>query len=254
MNKKLYFLLFRVVMSYSSRVEHYHKKYRYYKKYYLELSARQKGGLDRLRKHLGLHLTGTDKYKIGDLKKIQELAQKIKKLEIKVLKLELQTQSSGNKGVVLTNLSESIDTIVKAINSDKTAIQDIKLPEQDNNAIETLHQEVDTFKEIIDSLNLSIGEQSGYEAENIEQIKAAVASLKASTITGTGVLKIVAKVSNRSLDKAEQEAVKTKELTQKELQSVAEILTLYGELKRFDDSLRDIQARATAGTTPATQP
>ena len=72
--------------------------------------------------------------------------------------------------------------------------------------------------------------------------------------TGTSVLKIVAKVSDRSLGKAEQEAFKTKELTDTELQLVAEILTLYGKLKRFDDSLQDSLERKELRSKPAAQP
>jgi hypothetical protein len=243
-------------MSYSYRAEYYHKKYRYYKKYYLELSARQKGGIiSHIRNALNRrNLTGTDKLLIGDLEQMSKLIKQIKGVEIKVLKSELQTQGSGNKGVVLTNLSESIDTIIEAINSDKTAIQEIEQQTNNINAIETLHQELDKLEEITNVLNLSISKQSGNEAENIEQIKAAVASLKASMATGTSVLKIVAKVSDRSLGKAEQEAFKTKELTDTELQLVAEILTLYGKLKRFDDSLQDSLERKELRSKPAAQP
>lgn len=239
-------------MSNSSRVEYYHKKYRYYKKYYLELSARQKGGIiSHIRNALNRrNLTGTDKLLIGDLEQMSKLIKQIKGMEIKVLKSELQTQGSGNKGVVLTNLSESIDTIVEAMKTDKTAIQEIEKQTNNINAIETLHQELDKLEEIIKLLNQSIGGQSGAAAENMQQIKAAVDSLKASMATGTSVLKIVAKVSNRSLDKAEQEAVKTKELTATELQLVFEILTLYGKLKNYDESVQGLQAReATRGSS-----
>lgn len=255
MNKKLYFLLFRVVMSYSSRAEYYHKKYRYYKKYYLELSARQKGGIiSHIRNALNRrNLTGTDKLLIGDLEQMSKLIKQIKGMEITVLKSELQTQDPTSEPVVLTNLSESIDTIIEAINSDKIAIRETE-QQKNNQAIETLHQELDKLGTIITLLNQSIGEQSGKAAENIEKITAAIPKVKSSMASQDKFVRIVAGVSDRSLDKVEKQAMKIKDLTDREKKSVGEILTLYGKLKNYDESVQGLQARATAGTIPATQP